>query len=157
MYQRIFVPIDGSVPADAGLDEAIRLAKSAGGTLRLVFVLDSLNCASGFETPSTYFTDVMPMAKRRGEELLLKGRNEAAAAGVAADICLLQCLGSNVADLIIEAAAAWHADLVVLGTHGRHGVERFVLGSEAEAIVRKSAVPVLIVKGGHAAPSTAAR
>ncbi|MEO6747442.1 MAG: universal stress protein [Caldimonas sp.] len=146
MYQRIFVPIDGSAPANAGLEEAIRLARVSGGTLRVAYVLDELDFTTGFETPSTYFTDVVPMLRRAAGDLLSTGREKAAAAGVAVDTCLIECFGSGVAARIVEAAAAWHADLLVIGTHGRRGVERFALGSDAEAILRKSHVPVLTVK-----------
>lgn len=64
MYQRIFVPIDGSAPANAGLEEAIRLARVSGGTLRVAYVLDELDFTTGFETPSTYFTDAEAILRK---------------------------------------------------------------------------------------------
>ena len=50
------------------------------------------------------------------------------------------------ARLILEAALQWRADLIVMGTHGRRGVSRAVLGSDAETVLRKATVPVLFVR-----------
>jgi nucleotide-binding universal stress UspA family protein len=60
---------------------------------------------------------------------------------------LLETAGQRVADRIVEAAKRWEADLIVMGTHGRHGIQHLVLGSVAEAVIRSAPVPVLLVRG----------
>lgn len=159
MYQRILVPIDGSPTSDRGLDEAITLAKLGGGRLRLVHAVDELTYATGFETYAAYAADVIPAMKRAGEELLKRGKQRAEDQGVPVDTVLLESLGVRLGDLVIEHAQSWKADLIVIGTHGRRGVRRLLLGSDAEQILRQSPVPVLLVRGvavnADNAPATA--
>lgn len=159
MYQRILVPIDGSPTSDRGLDEAITLAKLGGGRLRLVHAVDELTYATGFETYAAYAADVIPAMKKAGEELLKRGKQHAEDQGVPVDTVLLESLGVRLGDLVIEHAQSWKADLIVIGTHGRRGVRRLLLGSDAEQILRLSPVPVLLVRGvaadADSAPATA--
>ena len=71
-----------------------------------------------------------------------------ATAGVAVEGTLREVVAGRVCDLVQEAAVAWPADLIVIGTHGRRGVQRLLLGSDAEQILRSATVPVLLVRGG---------
>jgi len=146
------VPIDGSETAARGLDEAIALARAAGCSLRLLHVVDDLVFVTGFETGTTYLKDVLPKLRKNGEEVLAAAREHAVAAGVPVDTLLLECFARRTADIVIEQAKAWPADLIVLGTHGRRGFSRALLGSDAEEIVRNATVPVLLV---HAVESDA--
>ena len=132
MYQRILAAIDGSPTAMRGLDEAIRLAKLAGAQLRILHVLDELIFVTGFETGATYLNDVLPRLKEGGESILADGKARADSAGVAADTQLVECFGQRTSETIIAEAEAWKADLIVLGTHGRRGIGRFLLGSDAD-------------------------
>jgi len=59
---------------------------------------------------------------------------------------LQQTVGSPVADLIIEEARKWRADLIVLGTHGRRELSRVIMGSDAETVVRETTLPVFLVR-----------
>src|SRR3982751_4554785 len=122
LYQRILVPIDGSATAARGLDEAIALAQAVSGTLRLLHVIDELVFMTGFETGATYVKDVLPKLRRDGEEILASGRAGAGAAGVAVYTLLLEGFARRTADVIVEQANAWPADLIVVGTHGRRGI-----------------------------------
>jgi nucleotide-binding universal stress UspA family protein len=54
--------------------------------------------------------------------------------------------GGRAADAIVEEAGKWKADVIVLGTHGRRGLRRALLGSDAEEVVRNASVPVLLVR-----------
>jgi Universal stress protein UspA and related nucleotide-binding proteins len=145
IYQRILVPIDGSETAARGLDEAIALARAAGCSLRLLHVVDDLVFVTGFEPGTTYLKDVLPKLRRSGEEVLAAARERVVAAGVPVDTLLLECFARRTAEIVIEQAKAWPADLIVLGTHGRRGFSRALLGSDAEEIVRSAPVPVLLV------------
>jgi nucleotide-binding universal stress UspA family protein len=147
MYQRILVPIDGSPTSNRGLDEAATLAKLTGGRLRLVHAVDELTYANGFETYAAYAADLVPLMKKAGEDVLQRGKQRAEARGVPVDVLLLESLGVRLGDLVIEHAQSWKADLIVIGTHGRRGVRRLLLGSDAEQILRLSPVPVLLVRG----------
>jgi nucleotide-binding universal stress UspA family protein len=72
---------------------------------------------------------------------------------VAVDSLLVECFARRTSEIVCEQAIAWHADLIVVGTHGRRGMRRMMLGSDAEQIVREAPVPVLVVR----APETAAQ
>lgn len=72
------------------------------------------------------------------------------AAGVAVDSRLIEALGAEAGERIIEQAGAWPADLIVCGTHGRRGVRRILMGSDAEYILRHSPVPVLMIRAREA-------
>ena len=151
MYQRILVPIDGSPTSTRGLDEAVRLARLTGATLRLVHVLDEFVFATGFETGATYTHDVLPMLKKTGASILENGAARVAAAGVTVDTLLIECFAQRTSEVVIAQARTWNADLIVLGTHGRRGLGRLLMGSDAEQIVRSATVPVLLVRAEEVA------
>jgi len=151
MYQRILVPIDGSSTSTRGLDEAVRLARLTGATLRLVHVLDELVFPTGFETGATYTHDVLPILKKTGEDILTNGAARVAAAGVTVDTLLMDCFAQRTSEVVIAQAQAWEADLIVLGTHGRRGIGRLLMGSDAEQIVRGARVSVLLVRAEEVA------
>ena len=146
MYQRILAPIDGSATSTFGLDEAIKLAKLTGASLRLIHVVDALTMTTGL-LPSAYYADEVPPRKKEvGEQILEQARTRVAASGVKVDTFLFDSKLPRVSETIIEQAKAWNADLIVIGTHGRRGVGRVLLGSDAEQIVRMAPVPVLLVR-----------
>jgi len=128
MYQRIVAPIDGNASAFGGLREAIALAMRTGALLRLVYVVQEL--------PHIAFA----------QEILDSALSMCREHGVRAETHLYQSLGAAVADTIIDDAIKWNAQLIAMGTHGRRGITRAVLGSDAEAMVRRSPVPVLLVR-----------
>jgi nucleotide-binding universal stress UspA family protein len=157
MYQRILVPIDGSSTSDQGLDEAIALARVTGGSIRLLHVLDDLVFTTGFETGATYTRNVLPALRQGSERILAAGRKRVSAASVAADTLTIECFARRPCDVIVEAATQWPADLIVIGTHGRRGVSRVMLGSDAEQVARMASVPVLLVRSANkAAPNASA-
>ncbi|KAG1247145.1 hypothetical protein G6F57_021886 [Rhizopus arrhizus] len=71
------------------------------------------------------------------------------AAGVDADTVLYENLDRTVQQRVLDESLAWKADLIVIGTHGRRGASRLVLGSSAEGIMRGASVPVLLVRAPH--------
>ena len=146
MYHRILVPIDGSSTSNQGLDEAIKLAKLTGASLRLIHVVDPLTFATGIELYGAYAGNVIPLMKEAGEKILEQARTLSATSGVKVDTLLFDSLAVRVSDTVVEQAKAWDADLIVIGTHGRRGVKRLMLGSDAEQIVRMAPVPVLLVR-----------
>jgi nucleotide-binding universal stress UspA family protein len=153
MYQRILVPVDGSATSDCGLDESIRLAKLTGARLRLVHVVDSLIFSTGMEFATA---DIVGILMGAGAEILATAKARVEASGVPVETFLSESLGSRICDVVVAQARLWKADLVVIGTHGRRGVGRLFIGSDAEQIVRVAPVPVLLVRPRMAADGTAA-
>ena len=156
-YRRILVPIDGSPTSTRGLDEAIGLSLATGGCLRVLHVMDDLVFVSGFESGATYAKDVVPRLRKRAENILEAGRKRAEAAGVPVDGLLIECFARRTSEVVCEQASAWKADLIVVGTHGRRGIRRMMLGSDAEQIVREAPVPVLVVRAAEPPAATAER
>lgn len=146
-YPNVLVAVDGSEPSARGLDEAIRLVKAHGGKLKILHIVDELPAlaASGY-----YAEPVAQGMQAKGRQILEAAAAEARAAGVAAEVDLLECMGGRTASFIVEAAKQDGASLIVLGTHGRRGLRRLAMGSDAEEVVRSSSVPVLLVRGGEA-------
>ncbi|HSC65758.1 MAG TPA: universal stress protein [Caldimonas sp.] len=158
MYLRILVPIDGSATSERGLTEAIAIARMSGGSIRLLHVLDELVFLTGFETGATYLKTVLPQLREQSERILVAARERVAAAGIPVDTVCAECFARRTSDIIVEQATAWPADLIVLGTHGRRGVGRLMLGSDAEQVLRMAPVPVLLVRSADdAAAGSAAR
>jgi len=143
MFNRILVPIDGSPTAHAGLAEAIRLAKLTGGSLRLVHVLDELAFTGGMEF---YGAEVLKRLQDGGQKVLAEGERVAKAAGVPVETKLYESFGDRLADLIEKEVEDWKADLIVIGTHGRRGLRRALLGSDAEQVARHATEPVLLLR-----------
>jgi len=145
-YKRILVPIDGSPTSNAGLREAMALAKGQGASLQLVHVADQHYITMlGLET-ATAVDDLMASVNQAGKRILRNAERLVRREGVEASTVLLETLTGPAADPIVRQAQKWKADLIVIGTHGRRGVRRLLMGSDAEQIVRTSPVPVLLVR-----------
>jgi nucleotide-binding universal stress UspA family protein len=152
MYTRILVPVDGSKTSDRGLAEAIRMARLTGGRLKLLHVIDGQLLALDSMAGLAVTPDLWNLLREAGEAILNRGRATVQAAGLPVETELREGLAQRVCDGVADAAKRWEAELVVLGTHGRRGVGRMLLGSDAEQVVRTSPVPVLLVRGEEAAP-----
>lgn len=144
MYQRILVPIGGDDTSESALQEAIKLAQHSTAKLHLVYVLDELN----FINPEAYvdFEALRAVQREAGERVLARAVESAQQVGVQAEGCLLNTLLQNVEDTIDAEAVRWGADLIVMGTHGRAGLDRLLFGSVAAGVVRHAPVPVLLVR-----------
>jgi nucleotide-binding universal stress UspA family protein len=145
MYERILVPIDGSPTSTLGLDEAIRLGKAHGAAILLLHVIDRSRLP--FEAGNvSYLKTVMDAVRESAWHLLRSAAGRVRTAGLAAETLLRESDSGRVAEAVIDEARRWPADLIVMGTHGRRGVSHLFLGSDAEAVVRLSPVPVLLVR-----------
>lgn len=145
-YHQILVPVDGSPTSENALDEAIRLAQLSGARLQLLHVVDALGYATGFEPAMNYVNDIIPLMRVAGEKLLAQDRGKALERGVDADCVLVDETLGRLCDHVVEQALRTKADLIVVGSHGRRGLGRVLLGSDAEQIVRHAPVPVLVVR-----------
>ena len=157
MYKKILVPVDGSPTSNAGLAEALRLAKEAGAALRIFHLVDELVAMSSVDGAGVYAGDLIEMLKQDGRRIVEKAAAMARRKGVQAESVMQEGLGGSAADAIVKQARKWHADLIVLGTHGRRGVKRLVMGSDAEQVIRMTPVPVLLVRSKEAGAGAARR
>jgi nucleotide-binding universal stress UspA family protein len=151
MYRRILVPVDGSPTSTRGLAEAMALARLTGAQLRVLHVVEEPLLVGGVEGLATDPGAILETVEREAQKIVDDSVSIARAAGIGCEGVLAACVGRRVAEVIVEEARSWRADLVVLGTHGRRGVNRFLLGSDAERILRIAPVPVLLVRGEEAA------
>jgi nucleotide-binding universal stress UspA family protein len=147
MFKRILIAVDSSETAALVLQTALGLAAGWQAQLRIVHVVDLANINLGAD-----FVDQPRGADelvKRGGEILERAGQTAASSGVAfeSQLVTIETLRPGVADAIASDAEAWAADLIVIGTHGRRGLQRLVLGSVAEGVARAAAVPVLLVRG----------
>ena len=148
MYRRILVPVDGSPTSARGLGEAIRLAKDQGAKLKLIHVVEEYAVvqSSGLDGGGAYAGDLLGLLREQGRKIVASAVARAGRAGVKAEAATFESFSDRSSDFIVSEAGKWRADLIVMGTHGRRGVSRLVLGSDAEIVVRSSSVPVLLVR-----------
>jgi nucleotide-binding universal stress UspA family protein len=145
-YKRILVPVDGSPTARLGLKEAISLAKDQKAALQLVHVVDEHSVVMTNGELGAYVADLIPLLRKQGRDILRNAEALVRREHLKCSTVLLETLLGPAADRIVRQAKKWRAQLIVMGTHGRRGVRRLVLGSDAEQIVRTSPVPVLLVR-----------
>ena len=148
MYQRILVPIDGSVTSERGLDEALAIAAQFKSTVRLIHVMDEASLVMNTAAFAVNVGGLLTSLAKAGEEILCAGQLRAKERGQFVETVLRHCAAGRVADVIVKEATQWPADLIVLGTHGRRGAERLLLGSDAEQVLRTAPMPVLVVRDG---------
>jgi len=145
MYQRILVPIDGSATSERALQEAINLA-AGKAQLRLVYVIEQVYPLDAEGYAYIDYEALQEAVRSTGERTLAQAAEKARPSGITAETALLDKPGERVASVIDNEAVSWKADLIVIGTHGRSGLSRLLLGSVAEGVVRGASVPVLLVR-----------
>ena len=155
MYTHILVPVDGSSTSDRGLEEAVKLAKLTGARIRLIHVVNQAVYSTGMEGMTAMTADLVPLLRERGEQILEKCKTRVEASGVPVDTALFDDFAGRVCDLVVAEALKWQANLIVLGTHGRRGVGRILMGSNAEQILRLAPTPVLLVRASEEMPAAA--
>jgi len=146
MYPKILVPIDGSEISTQGLKEAIKLAKIHHSQIRL-FHIASDRIVDGEYGDGSYGGQIIECARENGQKVLSGAETLARQHGLEAETVLVDSTGGPAAALIVAQAKEWPADLIVMGTHGRRGLRRLAMGSDAESVVRDTRVPVLLVHG----------
>jgi nucleotide-binding universal stress UspA family protein len=154
-FSRILVPTDFSTSAEHAARAAVELAAALGGSVELVHL---------YNPPSLMLPDGSTFAASPAE---LVAVTDGAEASIASAVRALrsasdgrvrvegQALMGSAADEILRLAESGHYDLIVMGTHGRTGIRRLMLGSVAEKVLRRASIPVLTVRLPHAAESVA--
>lgn len=142
---RILVPTDFSKGADDAFAYALTLADHVGATVRLVHVFDD---PAAVMLDSHVYVPMLP--EMRDEIMSTIGRELTARAATAHKDVATEVLTGAPAKTIVDTAKQNQCDLIVMGTHGRHGVAHLLLGSVAERVVRTAACPVLVVRHPNA-------
>ncbi|WP_233837813.1 universal stress protein [Paraburkholderia sp. ZP32-5] len=155
MYQNILVALDGSSSSKRALKEVVRLAAVTKGVVHPVYVVDKTPLFSygGYYDPITFIDAV----RKDGRSVLEDAERACAAADVQcrAEMVESNSLSDDVASAVLRHARLVHADLIVMGTHGRRGARRLVIGSVAEQVLRFSHCPVLLMREEGARESIA--
>ena len=146
MYQRLLVALDSTATSRLALEHAAALGRLSGATVVLLHVLESFRHVSGFESPKVYAEEVLPRMRAAGRELLDEAAAPLREQGIEVETVLLEGSDERVAELIARRAEEAGVDMVILGTHGRRGVNRLLLGSQANSVITHSAIPVLVVR-----------
>jgi nucleotide-binding universal stress UspA family protein len=141
-FHRLIVPVDGSATSSKALGAAFELAQQNGARVRIVHAIEELPWISGYEDAN----QVRQAVRQAGNQVLADALAAAKASGVEADTRLVESAGQRLGQVMAAEAQAWDADLVVVGTHGRRGIGRALLGSGAENVIRLAALPVLVIR-----------
>ena len=145
-YNRIVVAIDGSETANAALKQAIYLTQTLRATLCILHLANEFTTKDFFF--ATHLIQYQESVKYHGQEILEKAKECCQNSGLIAETLLMEINNKTewVSEKIIETILSFKADLLVIGTHGRSGINRFLLGSIAEETVRRAPIPVLLVR-----------
>lgn len=148
MYKRILVPVDGSPTSTKALTAALQLARDGGGRVLLLHVVEAMAFVDGYDLYGGQSGELLKVMREAGAKVLDDALAIAQSAGVEADKQLFDRFGERLGEIVANAAREWKADLIVLGTHGRRGIGRVLLGSGAEQIIRLAPTPVLVIRSG---------
>ena len=146
MFRRIMVPVDGSRTSDLGLAAAIRMARNQKAALCVLHVVDEQVVTQNIDVGAAEVERLLESLRDSGRRIIERAQARIRGQRVKSKGVLVENMLRSVADVIVEQARKWRADLIVMGTHGRRGITRVVLGSAAEGVVRSAPVPVLLVR-----------
>jgi nucleotide-binding universal stress UspA family protein len=149
MYSRILVATDGSATSDLAVEQAARLAKDQHARLRIVHVVEQSRLAFAAAGPVAIDLEgVLEALRKAGQQALDRGRAAALKLDVEAETAIVgdDSIDDRVAVILAQEATRWKADLIVLGTHGRRGLNHLLMGSVAETVARIAPSHVLLVR-----------
>ncbi|ELZ91373.1 stress response protein [Haloferax mucosum ATCC BAA-1512] len=141
MYSQILFPTDGSECADAAFDHALEHAKTYDASILALYVADIREV--GHASPAISLDRIRDALHESGNNVLSRIESRAADADVEIETVVSE---GTPASEILRHADKDGVDLVVMGTHGRSGLDRYLIGSVAERVVRGSSAPVLTVR-----------
>ena len=145
MFKHILVPVDGSNTAASAVETAIAQAKAFGAKLTLVTVIDNYPFTGVGGDFAYGQVEYLAAATSNANSALEKAEASIAAQGMTCDKRVIE--EHVIHEGIIDTAKELGADLIVMGSHGRHGLEKLLLGSVTTRVLGRSPVPVLVVRG----------
>jgi nucleotide-binding universal stress UspA family protein len=152
MYKRILVPLDGSARAERAIPVAARIARALGGSVILLRVATAPVDTGKYSSASGYVEETVDTDLTGATRYLenIAGSNELA--GIKTEV---KTFIGAVAPTILSAAQSFHANLIVMCSHGYTGFKRWALGSVADKVTRHSPIPVFVLREGGPLPATA--
>lgn len=149
MHKHILIPTDGSATAQRGVDYGLALARDLDAKVTVLTVTDPYSrsgtaAGAGRRSLEEEMHEFAGSQQAAADKILKKVKAEAARLGV--DTALVHVSEARPAEAILQVAEARGAHLIVIGSHGRRGVNRLLLGSQAAEVLARAAIPVLIVK-----------
>ncbi|MDO9360227.1 MAG: universal stress protein [Polaromonas sp.] len=144
MFKNILVPVDGSATASQAIEKAAAIAQAFQSKVSLVYVIDPY-AFTGVGTDFAYGqSEYLAAATAEGNEAIASARLMFENKGIPVTTSVVE--GHAVYKGILETAGSTNADLIVMGSHGRKGLEKLVLGSVASQVLSNAHLPVLIVR-----------
>jgi nucleotide-binding universal stress UspA family protein len=144
MFKRVIVAIDGSRTSHRAFETALDLAVIHGATVQAFYVVE--NTALYYDVSGFDASGLQKQLAAEGADLGREAAEAMKARGVPGEVKLAEATSiDDIAELVLAAAGTFQADLLVMGTHGRKGVRRLLLGSVAERCLRQATVPVLVI------------
>ena len=144
MFKHILIPVDGSPIAARAVDKALAIAEAFKSAVSLIYVIDPY-AFTGVGTDLSYGqAEYLSAATAEGNEALKQARQVFEARGIEVSSAVVE--GHAVYRAILDAAQAAHADLIVMGSHGRHGLEKLILGSVTAQVLAHAHLSVLVVR-----------
>ena len=150
MFQTILVAVDGTRQSSRALASAVVLAKNQNATLHILHVVDELVMTAMVDPTGVgvaeYVEEMLESMGRAGRKIVSDAEKAARKELSNVHAQMVSSRGRTVADVILRHAKRAGVDLIVLGTHGRRGIGRLLMGSDAESVLRGATVPVLLVR-----------
>lgn len=148
MYSQILVPVDGSQTALQALRQAVGVAKAFGARIFLVHVIDPYPFLGAGADFALGQADYLSAATSNANQALTAAVEIVNAQGIVSESAIVDDHSAD--DGILSTAKTCGADLIVMGSHGRRGLEKLLLGSVTQRVLQEARVPVLVVRGSEA-------
>lgn len=145
MFKHILIPVDGSPNAARAVEKAAGLAKAFGSTITLVTVIDNYPFAGVGGDFAYGQVEYLEAATANANGALRKAEEALVSQGLTCDKRVIE--EHVIHEGILDTAKELRVDLIVMGSHGRHGLEKLLLGSVTTRVLGRSPVPVLVVRG----------
>jgi nucleotide-binding universal stress UspA family protein len=139
LFEKILIATDGSEKNKSAVEEAVKIARACGSTVYAIYVMDESLMRSAIEVPIA--EDLYRRIRGEGEKAVNWVKETAQ--GVNLETLILS---GRPARAIIDFAEQKKVDLIVVGTQGKSGIERFLLGSVADEVIRTAGCPVLTIR-----------
>jgi nucleotide-binding universal stress UspA family protein len=144
MFEHILVPIDGSETSFLAADKALSMARQMSARITVVHAIDTYPYAGIGGAYGEAQANYLSAANAAAKKICSTVTDKADALRIPIDVRIVET--NNVARGIVEAADALHADLIVMGTHGRKTIERMVVGSVTQRVLAQTKTPVMAVR-----------
>ena len=148
MFKDILVPVDGSAPSDAAVKLAAKVAAGEHAKVTFAHVVEIGKLAAMAAPSSLDPAFALDAARTAGEELLARAKASAASAHLKVATILLE---GDTVEALLDLTRSQTFDLIIVGSHGRGGISRAILGSVAEGILRRASIPVLVTHAPRSA------